>query len=218
MTKSQYVYNSSMKKVAIYPSLLALAERKQDWNSEIERVVPISSGIHYDIGDGALVPSFMLSVEDIGFVHSPLPVDVHIMVQKPSEYIPKLLTFPSVSAIAFHIECSEDIHETIQTLKNAGKKVGLAILDTTPADYLDPYILEIDYVIVMTIKAGYSGNPFMTEMLSKIENIHHKRPELAIVVDGGIGEKTLPLCADAGVTGAVMSSALFLTKDISWLL
>lgn len=209
MTKSQYVYNSSMKKVAIYPSLLALAERKQDWNSEIERVAPISSGIHYDIGDGALVPSFMLSTEDIGLIESHLPVDVHIMVQRPSEYIPKLLTFPSVSAIAFHVECSEDIHETIQTLKNAGKKVGLAILDTTPADHLDPYILEIDYAIVMTIKAGYSGNPFMPEMLSKIEEIHHKRPELSIIVDGGVGEKTIHLCADAGADGAVMSSALF---------
>lgn len=209
MTKSRYVYNSSMKKVAIYPSLLALAERKQDWNSEIERVAPISSGVHYDIGDGALVPSFMLSVEDIGLIESHLPVDVHIMVQKPSEYIPKLLAFPSVSAIAFHVECSEDIHETIQTLKNAGKKVGLAILDTTPADHLDPYILEIDYVIVMTIKAGYAGNPFMPEMISKIEEIHHKRPELPIVVDGGVGEKTIHLCAHAGADGAVMSSALF---------
>ncbi len=139
------------------------------------------------------------------------------MVQRPSEYIPKLLTFPSVSAIAFHLECSEDIHETIQTLKSAGKKVGLALLDTTPADHLDPYILEIDYVIVMTIKAGYAGNPFMPEMISKIEEIHHKRPELPIVVDGGIGEKTLPLCAHVGATRAVMSSALFSGKDTSWL-
>lgn len=203
---------------AIYPSLLALADRKQDWNSEIERVAPISSGIHYDIGDGELVPSLMLSVEDIGLIKSHLPVDVHIMVQRPSEYIPELLKFSSVSAIAFHLECSEDIHETIQTLKNAGKKVGIALLDTTPADHLDPYILEIDYVIVMTIKAGYSGNPFMPDMLSKIEDIHNKRPELPIVVDGGVGEKTLPLCVDAGATGVVMSSALFLTKDISWLL
>ena len=207
-----------MNKTAIYPSLLAIAERKQDWNSEIEWVAPISSGIHYDIGDGQFVPSFMLAVPDIGLIQSSLPIDVHIMVQRPSEYIPELLTFPLVSAIAFHVECIEDIHEIIQTIKNAGKKVGLAILDTTPADHLDPYLLEIDYVIVMTIKAGYSGNPFMPEMLSKIEEIHHKIPELPIVVDGGIGEKTLPLCADAGATRAVMSSALFLTKDISWLL
>ncbi len=207
-----------MNKTAIYPSLLALAERKQDWNSEIEWVAPISSGIHYDIGDGQFVPSFMLAVPDIGLIQSSLPIDVHIMVQRPSEYIPELLTFPLVSAIAFHVECIEDIHEIIQTIKNAGKKVGLAILDTTPADHLDPYLLEIDYVIVMTIKAGYSGNPFMPEMLSKIEEIHHKIPELPIVVDGGIGEKTLPLCADAGATRAVMSSALFSGKDIGWLL
>jgi ribulose-phosphate 3-epimerase len=207
-----------MNKTAIYPSLLALAERKQDWNSEIERVAPISSGIHYDIGDGQFVPSFMLAVPDIGLIQSSLPIDVHIMVQRPSEYIPELLTFPLVSAIAFHVECIEDIHEIIQTIRNAGKKVGLAILDTTPADHLDPYLLEIDYVIVMTIKAGYSGNPFIPEMLSKIEEIHHKIPELPIVVDGGIGEKTLPLCADAGATRAVMSSALFSGKDIGWLL
>lgn len=198
-----------MPKTAIYPSLLALAERKQDWNSEIERVAPISSGIHYDIGDGQFVPSFMLAVSDIGLIQSSLPIDVHIMVQRPSEYISQLLTFPSMYAVAFHVECSEDVHETIQSLKNAGKKVGLGILDTTPADHLDPYLLEIDYVIVMTIKAGYSGNPFMPEMLSKIEEIHHKRPELPIIVDGGIGEKTLPLCTHAGATGAVMSSALF---------
>lgn len=54
-------------------------------------------------------------------------------------------------------------------------------------------------------------------MIQKITNIHHKRPELPIVVDGGIGEKTLPLCADAGATGAVMSSALFGGGDISWI-
>ena len=112
-----------MPKTAIYPSLLALANRKQDWNSEIERVASISSGVHYDIGDGEFVPSCMLAVEDIALVQTSLPIDVHIMVQRPSEYIAQLLTFSTVSAVAFHLECSEDIHETIQSLKNAGKKV-----------------------------------------------------------------------------------------------
>ncbi len=88
--------------------------------------------------------------------------------------------------MAFHIECDEDIHETIQTLKNAGKQVGLAILDTTPADHLDPYLLEIDYVLVMTVKGGYAGTPFIPEMTQKITEIHQKNPELPILVDGGI--------------------------------
>lgn len=74
------------------------------------------------------------------------------MVRRPSTYFDKILSFPAVSAVAFHLECDEDIHETIQTLRNAGKKVGLALLDTTPADYLDPYIQEIDYILIMTVK------------------------------------------------------------------
>lgn len=74
------------------------------------------------------------------------------MVKRPSEYFEKILSFPSVSAVAFHLECDEDMHEIIQTLRNAGKKVGLALLDSTPADHLDPYIQEIDYIIIMTIK------------------------------------------------------------------
>ena len=61
----------------------------------------------------------------------------------------------------------------------------------------------------MTIKGGYSGTPFIPEVLKKITEIHNKRPELPIIVDGGIGETTLPLCIEAGATGAVMSSALF---------
>jgi len=161
------LYFVYMKNVHIYPSLLALKDRREDWNSEIERVYPLSTGIHYDIGDGVFVPSTMLNPDDISLlleskeqkakskeeeVFSQLPIDVHLMVQKPSEYFEKILSFPSVQAVAFHVECSEDIHETIQALRNAGKRVGLAILHTTPADHLDPYLLEIDYVIVMTVK------------------------------------------------------------------
>lgn len=206
-----------MKKIALYPSLLALAEKKETWNSEISRVEPISSGIHYDIWDGQFVPSLMLDPQDIGLIQTKLPIDVHLMVRKPTEYFEKLLSFPSVQAISFHIESDEDVHGNIQALKNAGKKVGLAILDITPSDHLDPYLAEVDYVVVMTIKWGYSGTPFNPEILQKISAIRNKNPELLIVVDGGIAEKTILPCIQAGATGAVMSSALFGGGDISWL-
>lgn len=138
--------------IAIFPSVLALIDAPESWNSRIaELPVPVS-GIHYDIGDGEFVPSLMLSPDNISFLSETLPVDVHLMVRKPSIYFEKILSFPSVSAVAFHIECDEVIHETIQTLRNAGKKVGLALLDTTPANHLDTYIQEIDYVVIMTIK------------------------------------------------------------------
>jgi len=141
-----------MPKIAIYPSLLAIAEKKQDWISEIAQVKQFASGIHFDIGDGDFVPSLMLDPADIALVQTDLPIDVHLMVRRPSEYFSMILAFESVKAVAFHVECDEDIHETIQFLKNAGKKVGLSILHTTPTDHIDRYLLEIDYVLVMTIK------------------------------------------------------------------
>jgi ribulose-phosphate 3-epimerase len=128
-----------------------------------------------------------------------------------------IFDFENVQAVAFHVECDEDIHETIQIIKNAGRKVGLAIMHDTPVDHLDPYLLEVDYIIAMTVRGGYAGDPFIPEVLTKIAEVHHKNPELPIVVDGGVGEKTLSLCIDAGATRAVMSGALFSEKDISWL-
>ena len=77
--KQKNSYNFCMIHTAIYPSLLVLAEESRTGTLK-SSVAPISSGIHYDIGDGAFVPSFMLSVEDIELIHSHLPVDVHIMV------------------------------------------------------------------------------------------------------------------------------------------
>lgn len=69
----------------------------------------------------------------------------------------------------------------------------------------------------MTVKGGYSGTPFIPEMLPKITEIHNKNPGLLIVVDGGINEETLSLCIDAGSTGAVMSSAIFGGGDRGWI-
>lgn len=224
-----------MKKISIYPSVLALQDNPSSWDSRITELDIAVAGIHYDIGDGEFVPSLMLPVEnldylsksreqkteskgeDYHYISHKLPIDIHLMVQRPSEYFWALFEFEKVNAVAFHIECDEDIHRTIQSLKNAGKKVGLALLDNTPADHLDPYLLEIDYVLVMTVKWGYSGTPFIPEMLAKIKEIHRKNPELPIVVDWWINETTFPLCIDAGATGAVMSSALFWSADISWL-
>ncbi len=206
-----------MNTINISPSVLALKDNPESWDNRILELPIALSGVHFDIWDGEFVPSLMLSPDDLSYLNSELPVDVHLMVKRPSEYFEKILSFPSVQAVAFHIECDEDIHETIQTLKNSGKKVWLAILDTTPADHLAPYILEIDYVLVMTVKWGYSGTPFIPEVLPKISEIHNKRPELPIIVDGGIGESTLPFCLEAGPTGAVMSSALFSGKSLDWL-
>jgi len=138
----------------------------------------------------------MLKVPLLEKIPKITPVDVHLMVQYPSKYFSKILKYTQVTAVAFHIESLEDIRENITTLRSRGKKVGLAILHSTPSDHLDQYLLEIDYVLVMTVKGGFSGTPFIPEVLQKIEEIHQKRPELIILVDGGINLETAQLCTN----------------------
>lgn len=207
-----------MSQINIYPSILALIDHPETWIERVKALPVPLAGIQYDVGDGDFVPSKMLPIENLSYLEGvDLPVDVHLMVRWPSEYFEQIFKFSCVTAVGFHVECDEDIHENIQTLRNAGKKVGLAIMHDTPADHLDQYLLEIDYVIAMTVRWGYSGDPFIPEVMQKITEIHHKNPELPIVVDGGVGEKTLSLCVEAGANRAVMSGALFGGKDLTWL-
>ncbi len=203
------VYTKGMK---IRPSLLAA--NKSEIEKEITSIVsPSIQSIHFDIWDGVFVPSQMLEVSLLDKIPEKTPVDVHLMAQYPSKYFSKVLKHKQVTAIAFHIECLEDIRENIAYLRWKGKEVGLAILSSTPADHLDQYLLEIDFVLVMTIKGGFSGTPFIPKVLQKIQEIHQKRPELTIVVDGGINLETAQLCMNRWATEAVVSSALFAQKD-----
>lgn len=184
-------YTKSMK---IHPSILAVPI------SEIPSAIksinsPSIQSIHFDIGDGKFVPSMMLNPLLLDKIPLNTPVDVHLMVQYPSKYFSKVLKYNQVIAVAFHIENLEDIRENISYLRGKGKRVGLAILASTPTDHLDQYLLEIDYVLVMTVKGGFSGTPFIPEVLQKIREIHQKRPELRIIVDGGINLETAELCA-----------------------
>ena len=196
----------------IHPSLLAA--NKSEIEKEIASILsPCIQSIHFDIWDGIFVPSTMLEVSLLEKTPKQTPVDVHLMVQYPSKYFSKFLKYKQVTAVAFHIESLEDIRENISYLRSKGKEVGLGILASTPADYLDQYLLEIDYVLVMTIKGWFSGTPFIPEVLQKIQEIHNKRPELTILVDGGINLETAQLCANQWATEGVVSSALFAQKD-----
>lgn len=179
----------------IRPSLLAadMTHIAQEIASVYSSTVP---SIHIDIGDNDFVPSSMLPLSIFDDIPLDIPLDVHLMVQYPSQFFPKILPYSQVRSVAFHIESKEDIRENISFLRQQGKGVGLAILHTTPSDHLDPYLLEVDYVLVMTVKGGFSGTPFLPEVLEKIAEIHHKRPELALIVDGGINLETAQLCAN----------------------
>ena len=139
----------------IHPSLLA-ANLSNIEKEVVSVLSPYTKSIHFDIGDDSFVPSYMLDPVHIQTIPQEATIDIHLMAKYPSKYFPKVLKYKSVISVAFHIESLEDIRENIAYLRSTGRGVGLAILPSTPADHLDQYLLEIDYVLVMTVAGGFS--------------------------------------------------------------
>lgn len=160
--------------------------------------------IHFDVMDGSFVSRYGLYPEILTALKkkSTIPVDVHMMVNNPEDYI---LTFQSAGAtyFNFHVEASQQISRIIKKIKDAGMKPGVALNPATPVNVLDWIMNDIDMVVVMAINPGIVGHPFIPSMLEKITAIRQLanekgNQELLIEVDGGVTPKTAPDMITAG--------------------
>ncbi len=173
--------------------------------------------IHVDIMDGKFVENKTWTFGEIKKItsYSHLPLDVHLMVEKPKKYIDDYALL-NTNSITFHYEAVNDINEMIDYVKNYGLKVGLAINPETDASALFPYLKNIDEIIVMSVHPGKSGQSFMPESLDKIrvlrEEINKVGARVVINVDGGVNNETGLLCKEAGADMIV--SASYIHKNI----
>jgi len=99
-------------------------------------------------------------------------------------------------------------------VKNIGRKIGFVINPETPVTSLFPYLRDLDQILIMTVKPGFYGSPFLPEMLSKITLLHTKEPTLNIEVDGGITDKTISLVNSAGANMFVSGSYIVKADDV----
>ena len=174
--------------------------------------------LHIDIMDGVFVPNIsfgpalMKSLNSIATV----PYDVHLMIIDPDRYIENFMT-DNTEYITVHYEACEDVAKTIAHIKEAGAKAGVSIKPGTEPEVLDPYLKDIDQILVMSVEPGFGGQKFMDSSLPKIEYYDKKRKEngysYIISVDGGIGSSNAALVRDAGVDLIVAGSASFKAAD-----
>lgn len=175
---------------------------------KISLVAPHVSWVQVDVADNTLVPnSTFLDFQAFQAVSSRVSLEAHLMVANPEKLISPLAKAGFKRIIA-HVEC-QDPREFLEQAQYEHMEVGLAIDGPTELEQLEPFLEEVDTVLVMTIEAGFSGQPFMTETLEKIRTIHENFPDLPIEVDGGVNDKTGKLAADAGATRLVSTSYLF---------
>ena len=160
--------------------------------------------VHVDVMDGKFVPHKTLPFSEMRHIHqyTSKRLDVHLMVQNPSKYIP-LYAELNTEYISFHIETDEDIVKNLETIRSYSIGAGLAINLETPIRNLIPYLPFIDEVIVMSIIPGSGGQKFHMEAIDKIKElralINSYHLPIMINVDGGINNETKKYCQDADI-------------------
>ena len=174
--------------------------------------------IHLDVMDGHFVPNLTIGPAIISAVrsHTKLPFDVHLMIEDPLKYIDAFADAGS-DIITFHVEASSPIEETIEKIRSRGVRPGLVIKPNTPAEAVFPYLDKLYMVLVMTVEPGFGGQSFMADMLPKVTAIKNecrrRGLELLVEADGGISEKTVSACAEAGVDVCVSGTGVFKAQD-----
>ena len=156
--------------------------------------------LHIDVMDKIFVENYSFPIEEIkqSSIISTKPLDVHLMVVNPIEYI-KQLNLDNIEYITFHIELNKDIKEIINHIKSINKKVGISINPNTDINELLPYINDIDMILIMSVVPGKGGQKFMPEVLNKIDIIKQHNKDITIEIDGGINEETIKQLHDIDI-------------------
>ncbi|MDE7169224.1 MAG: ribulose-phosphate 3-epimerase [Mucispirillum sp.] len=174
--------------------------------------------IHLDVMDGSFVPNITFGAPVIKALrkHTPLPFDVHLMIENPSKYIDDFID-AGADMIVPHYEADIHIHRTVAYIKSRGKKAGVAVNPGTPVSVLEEILPFIDMVLIMSVNPGFPAQKFIETGFSKIEKLKaiacKLKPDLIIEVDGGVNGGNIAALAASGVTAAVAGSYIFNSDD-----
>ncbi len=195
--------------VQIIPSVLATSEdqyiadiSKLDSSRSLE-----GNWVHIDFMDNIFVQNKSIEPEITKKYADKFRKEAHLMVVHPNEWIDKLID-AGFERIIFHIECEDNIEELIDYIKLKGIKVGLALKNETPIEKLDDFTAKIDVVLLMSIIAGFQGNPFIPGTLDKIREFKAKGSEAKLGIDGAVKDSNIKEIMNAGVDFAIVGSYL----------
>ena len=203
--------------ILINPSILNA--KFDDLANEIAKVSQSADQLHLDIMDNIFVPNFTFDFQRAKEIieFSDLPVDAHLMIADPDNSAPKYAQAGCVS-VTFHLEAAKNIGQTISDVKSNGAKVGVAVKPGTSFSLVEPFIEQIDLLLVMTVEPGFGGQSFMHDQMDKVKTARSrielmKGTKPLIQVDGGISLETIGEAANAGANCFVAGSAVYKSAD-----
>ena len=183
---------------------------------ECVRAVQDADWLHLDIMDGHFVPNISFGPDVVHALRplTDMPFDVHLMLSHPKRYVQKFAD-AGADILTVHVECEDDIEETLAEIERCGMKPSLSLKPGTPVEALFPYLDRLYMILVMTVEPGFGGQKFMPEQLEKVRALRARRSELLIEVDGGVNRETAAACRAAGVDVAVAGTSVFRATDIT---
>jgi ribulose-phosphate 3-epimerase len=201
--------------INIYPSLMAVDPKYLE--DEINLLEPYCAGFHLDVMDNIFVPNSALSIDVVNKIaQRGKPVWVHLMVEKPDQFYAKLF-LPKESLISFHIESEIDVEQFVKIIREKKHRPSIAIRPKTPLDKIFPFLNVVDQVLVMSVEPGFSGQPFLPNSISRLEQLTAYRKKsnafFSIGIDGGITIENIKTVAEKGVDDCAVASAIFKQHD-----
>ncbi|MGL1889349.1 MAG: ribulose-phosphate 3-epimerase [Reichenbachiella sp.] len=206
------------KSIQIAPSILSADFSKL--GEDIKLVDKAGADvIHYDVMDGHFVPNITIGplvLKDIRKCTT-LPIDVHLMIENPDDYIPAYAE-AGADWISVHVETCRHLHRTIQLIKSLGKKAGVVLNPHTPLSTIDEILPDVDFVLIMSVNPGFGGQsliPSTLEKISKLKGILKEREltHIQIEIDGGVKLENIQQVIDAGTDIIVSGSGIYNTPD-----
>ncbi len=175
--------------------------------------------VHFDVMDGNFVPNITFGPSMCKAVrpYTDLPIDVHLMVEHPADWI-ELFAEAGANVLTFHVESHEHhLHRALQQVHAHGMKGGVVLCPATPIEACLHLLPDCDLVLLMSVNPGFGGQKFIPETLVKIrrlrEEIEKRGLSVDIEIDGGVNPETAKQCIDAGATILVAGSAVFHAPD-----
>jgi len=174
--------------------------------------------LHLDIMDGHFVPNLTFGPRLVADLrrYSDLFFDTHLMLDQPHQFI-EAFAHAGSNLISVHVERAYPVRDTLAEIRKLGLRNGIVLNPDTPVTRIEPYLGDVDLVLVMTVQPGFGGQAFRHDVLSKIETVAQLRSEreldFRLEVDGGIGIETSRLCRDRGCDTFVAGTAFYQADD-----